>query len=143
MKEIKIKVTVKYIVDAEMTVSDEEFESLKYMSRDHVPTKEFDLEKYVAGSKLLAANIHERDRTFRSYQIDSLEKIADVPETEHREKPKSKPFRKWRVTAKEVSCELPIHTELHGPFDIDDVKDHFGLEGNDVEWYNIEEIKNE
>ena len=42
----------------------------------------------------------------------------------------SKPFRKWKVTIKEVFSELPIHTELHGPFDLED-------------WYNIEEIKNE
>lgn len=132
-----------YIVDAEMTVSDEEFESLKYMSKDSVPTKEFNLQKVAAASKLLAANIHERDRNFRSYQIDSLEKIADFPETEHREKPKSKPFRKWRVTAKEVFSELPIHTGMHGPFDLDDVKDHFGLEEPEVEWYSIEEIKDE
>ena len=55
----------------------------------------------------------------------------------------SKPFRKWKVTIKEVFSELPIHTELHGPFDLEDVKDHFGLEEPDVDWYNIEEIKNE
>ena len=55
----------------------------------------------------------------------------------------SKPYRKWKVTIKEVARELPIHTEMHGPYDLDDVREHFGLEENDVEWYNIEEIKNE
>lgn len=54
----------------------------------------------------------------------------------------NKPFRKWKVTIKEVFSELPIHTELHGHFDLEDVKDHFGLEEPDVDWYNIEEIKN-
>lgn len=54
----------------------------------------------------------------------------------------SKPYRKWKVTMKEVGGEV-LTPELHGPFDIDDVKDHFGLEEPDVEWYSIEEIKNE
>lgn len=55
----------------------------------------------------------------------------------------SKPCRKWRVTVKKVARELPIHTELYGPWELDEVRDHFGLEEPDVEWYSIEEIKNE
>ena len=51
----------------------------------------------------------------------------------------SKPYRKWKVAIKEVGRELPIHTELHGPYDLDDVKEHFGLEEPDVEWYTINE----
>lgn len=53
----------------------------------------------------------------------------------------SKPYRKWKVTIKEVGRELPIHTEMHGLYDLDDVREHFGLTEPDVEWYNIEEIK--
>lgn len=53
----------------------------------------------------------------------------------------SKPYRKWKVTIKEVASELPIHTEMHGNYDLEDVREHFGLESPDVEWYNIEEDK--
>jgi len=61
----------------------------------------------------------------------------------NRRKNKSKPYREWKVIIKKEFCELPIYNELHGPYDLDDVKDHFGLEEPDVDWYNIEEIKNE
>ena len=61
----------------------------------------------------------------------------------NRRKNKNKPYREWKVIIKKEFCELPIYNELHGPYDLDDVKDHFGLEEPDVDWYNIEEIKNE
>lgn len=51
----------------------------------------------------------------------------------------SKPYRKWKVTIKEVAMELPIHTEYHGHYDLNDVREHFGLEDPDVEWYKIED----
>lgn len=54
-----------------------------------------------------------------------------------------KPFRKWKVTIKEVGKEAPIHTEIHGRYDLADVREHFGLEEPDVEWYNIEEKKDD
>ena len=54
----------------------------------------------------------------------------------------SKPYRKWKVTMKEVGGEV-LTPEIHGPYDLEDVKKHFGLEENDVLWYNIEEIKDE
>ena len=54
----------------------------------------------------------------------------------------SKPYRKWKVTIKEVARELPIHTELYGPWELDEVRDHFGLEEPDVDWYTINEINN-
>lgn len=43
----------------------------------------------------------------------------------------SKPYRKWKVTMKEVGGEV-LTPELHGPYDLEDVKKHFGLEENDV-----------
>lgn len=52
-----------------------------------------------------------------------------------------KPFRKWKVTIKEVDHEK-IETEYHGHYDLDDVREHFGLLEPDVDWYSIEEIKN-
>lgn len=54
----------------------------------------------------------------------------------------SKPYRNWKVTIKEVGGDV-LTPELHGPYDLEDVKKHFGLEEPDVEWYSIEEIKNE
>ena len=45
----------------------------------------------------------------------------------------SKPYRKWKVTIKEVGRELPIHTKRNGYYDLDDIRDYFGLEEPDVE----------
>ena len=32
-------------------------------------------------------------------------------------------------------------TEIHGYYDLQGVKNFFGLDGEDVDWYEIEEIK--
>ncbi len=53
----------------------------------------------------------------------------------------SKPYRRWKITIKEIWGDI-LTPELHGPYDLEDVKKHFGLKENDVLWYNIEEIKN-
>ena len=52
----------------------------------------------------------------------------------------SKPVRHWKVSIKETSVAV-LHTEMHGPFDLEDVRAHFGCEEPDVIWYTIEEIK--
>lgn len=50
-------------------------------------------------------------------------------------------MRKWKVTIKERLMDRPIETTYTGDVDYDYVKDFFGCEGPDVEWYTIEEIK--
>lgn len=52
-------------------------------------------------------------------------------------------YRHWKVTIKEKAMGYPITSELHGVYDEKDVKDHYGLDEDDVEWYKIEEIKHE
>lgn len=54
----------------------------------------------------------------------------------------SNPYRNWKVTMKEVGGDV-LTPELHGPYDLEDVKKQFGLEEPDVDWYTINEIKNE
>lgn len=49
-------------------------------------------------------------------------------------------FRHWRVTIKEKAMKHPITSELHGVYDEKDVVEHYGLRGEDVEWYKMEEI---
>lgn len=53
----------------------------------------------------------------------------------------NKPYREWEITIKEVGRELPIHTKRNGYYDLDDIRDYFGLEEPDVEWYTINEKK--
>ncbi len=77
MKDIKLVVTVKYLVEVAQTVSDEVFESLKYMSKDFGPVEEIDRAKFDVGAKFLCENISERDRCYRAYEIDTLEEIKD------------------------------------------------------------------
>ena len=57
MKDIKLVVTVKYLVEVAQTVSDEVFESLKYMSKDFGPVEEIDRAKFDVGAKFLCENI--------------------------------------------------------------------------------------
>lgn len=66
--------------------------------------------------------------------------IADDPETVHCVNSNGKPYREWKVTVKEVGRDA-IVTEYHGHYDLDDVKEHFGLKEPDVEWFSIEEKK--
>ena len=48
-------------------------------------------------------------------------------------------MKKWKVTIKEVMCEKPITTYYHGDVDYKFVKEFFGCDQPDVEWYKIEE----
>lgn len=48
-------------------------------------------------------------------------------------------MRKWKVTIKEVGNDKPITTYYAGNVDYKFVKDFFGCEESDVEWYEIEE----
>lgn len=77
MKDIKLVVTVEYRVEVAQTVSDEVFESLKYMSKDFGPLTRPNHAKFNVASNWLAANISERDRCFRTYQIDNLKEIKE------------------------------------------------------------------
>lgn len=49
-------------------------------------------------------------------------------------------MRKWKVTIKEKLMDQPISTTYTGDVDYNFVKDFFGCEGADVEWYKIEEL---
>ena len=53
-----------------------------------------------------------------------------------------KPFRDWKVSAAYIDGSV-INSTLQGPYELEEVKARFGLEGRDVLWYNIYEIKNE
>ena len=46
----------------------------------------------------------------------------------------------WKVTIKERAMQHTITSELHGPYNREDVIKHYGLDEPDVEWYKIEEI---
>ena len=48
-------------------------------------------------------------------------------------------MRTWKVTIKEVMCESPITTIYRGDIDYEGVKEFFGCDQPDVEWYKIEE----
>lgn len=48
-------------------------------------------------------------------------------------------MKTWKVTIKEKLCERPIITLYTGDVDRDFVRDWFGCEQPDVEWYDIEE----
>lgn len=52
----------------------------------------------------------------------------------------NKPIRHWKVSIKEVSGAV-LNTEMHGHYEIEDVREHFGCQEPDVLWYRIEEIK--
>ena len=44
----------------------------------------------------------------------------------------------YNVTIKEIGRELPINTSITTDRDLDFVRDFFGLEEPDVEWYTID-----
>ena len=48
-------------------------------------------------------------------------------------------MKKWKVTIKEVMCEKPIVTHYVGDLDYTGVKEFYGCDQPDVEWYTIEE----
>ena len=48
-------------------------------------------------------------------------------------------MKKWKVTIKEVMCEKPIVSYYVGDVDYNFVKEWFGCDQPDVEWYKIEE----
>lgn len=50
-------------------------------------------------------------------------------------------MKKWKVTIKEVRTIKPIVTSYYGNLNYNEVRDFFGCEEADVEWYNIEEEK--
>lgn len=47
-------------------------------------------------------------------------------------------IQKYNVTIKEVNKELPIHTSISTDEDLSYIRDFFGLEEDDVEWYTID-----
>ena len=47
-------------------------------------------------------------------------------------------MKKWKVTIKEVLMEKPIVSYYIGDVDYNFVKEWFGCNQPDVEWYNIE-----
>ena len=49
----------------------------------------------------------------------------------------------YKVTIKEINNDHLVHTSLTTDEDLDYVRDFFGLEEPDVEWYSVEKIKNE
>lgn len=53
----------------------------------------------------------------------------------------AKKYRYWKVKIKEVNNPSVITTGMYGPYELEDVRAHFGLDAPDVEWYTIEEEK--
>lgn len=49
---------------------------------------------------------------------------------------------KYKIRYKEVGRSRIGETTYNGPFSEDEVIAFFGLDGDDVEWYEVEEIKN-
>lgn len=48
---------------------------------------------------------------------------------------------KYKIRYKEVGRSRIGETTYSGPFSEDEVIAFFGLDGDDVEWYEVEEIK--
>lgn len=44
----------------------------------------------------------------------------------------------YKVVIKEVGNKYPLHRTITTNGDLDYVKNHFGLEESDIEWYTIE-----
>ena len=49
-------------------------------------------------------------------------------------------MKTWKVTIKEKMMDKPITTTYTGDVDYQYVKQFFGCEEPDVEWYKIEEV---
>lgn len=49
-------------------------------------------------------------------------------------------MRHWKITVKKVTEPLPVVTEVNAD-SLDEVRQDFGLEEKDVEWFTIEEVK--
>ena len=49
---------------------------------------------------------------------------------------------KYKIRYKEVGRSRIGETTYSGPLSEDEVIEFFGLDGNDVEWYEVKEIKN-
>ena len=47
----------------------------------------------------------------------------------------------FKVTIKEKFTDRPIVTNIHGVETEEEVKNFYGLDGNDIEWYNIEKLQ--
>lgn len=52
-------------------------------------------------------------------------------------------FRNWKITVKEVGREEQTLPILSGEYELEDVRRILKLEEPDVEWYTIEEAKDE
>ena len=52
-------------------------------------------------------------------------------------------MRHWKVVIKEVCNPVLLTPELVGDYELEDVRKHFGLDEQDVEWYTITEITKE
>jgi hypothetical protein len=50
-------------------------------------------------------------------------------------------MKTWKVTIKEVGREKPIETYHSGNRTYSEVKEFFGCNESDVEWYKIEEVE--
>ena len=49
-------------------------------------------------------------------------------------------MRKWEVKYREKGSSVIRKTSHYGLLDYDGVVEFFGLDGDDVEWYDVEEI---
>lgn len=47
----------------------------------------------------------------------------------------------FKVTIKEKFTDRPIVTNIHGVETEEEVKKFYGLDGSDIEWYNIERLQ--
>ena len=48
-------------------------------------------------------------------------------------------MRHWRVTVKKVGSNELINHELNGEYELHEVRQHFGLDEQGIEWYTIED----
>lgn len=52
-------------------------------------------------------------------------------------------MRHWKVVIKEVGNSVLLTPELVGDYELEDVRKHFGLDEQDVEWFTITEVTKE
>ena len=50
-------------------------------------------------------------------------------------------IRKWKVTMKEKAMAHPIISHMFGYYDEADIVRHYRLNQPDIEWYKLEELK--
>jgi hypothetical protein len=50
-------------------------------------------------------------------------------------------MKHWKITVKLITEPLPVVTEVDGDYELEDIRQDFNTESNDVEWFTIEETK--